>query len=248
VPSLKPGTHKLTLVLDTKTPFGVLTAERTVKIEDPIIGKLQTAYKTARDAGNDFLARTACKKLIATRFSNRIKPGQAYSIDKPNTMDTVAPEGFAVRITWYPEKDLLRAVVNAADPGYAACQDRDKRRNRGFVRLFVCPSGADQDIYQIYAAEGEKDGVAFVGAGQGERISEPGEGVPVKASWWRTPDGYKAEVRIPWSVLPGYQKEWAVMPVEAQVLSRTKGWSFFSMTKPGEPDTSARTYSLLTPK
>lgn len=235
-------------MLDTKTPFGVLTAERTIKIEDPAIAKLQTAYKTAQDAGNDFLAQVACRKLIAKRFSNRIKPGQAVTIDKPNNMDAVALKGYCVQVRWYPEKDRLRAVVNAVDPNYAAGKDHEKRQYRARVDLFVCASGADQDIYEVYMLEGDKDGQAYASARQVGAPYVPDEKPPVKTSWWRTADGFKAEVKIPWNVLPGYNKGWTVLPVEAQVLSKAKDWSYFVMTKPGEPETSARTYSLLTRK
>jgi hypothetical protein len=235
----------LTLALDTKGPFGTLTAQRTITIEDPLFTRVAQELVAARGAGNAARAASLSKKLLAARHSPKIRPGQEVLINKPNSPDAVAPAEFKPKIRWFPEKDRLRVAVDVIDSNYAAAKDEEKRKYRAHVNVFVCASGADDDICSIYMLQGDKPDKPYLSARQGGRYSES-ETCPVKGTWKRTPRGYTAEVRIPWSFLSGYRKGWTVMPVEAKVLRKAKDWSYFVMTAPGEPDTSARTYSLLT--
>ena len=187
------------------------------------------------------------RKLLAARHSPKIRPGQELLIDKPNSPDAVAPAGFKPKIRWFPEKDRLRVLIDVADSNYAAAKDEEKRRYRAYVDIFVCPSGADADICKIHMLQGDTEQKPYLAASQGGTYSES-ESRRVKGTWKRTPNGYCAEVRIPWSFLRGYRKDWTVLPVEAMVLNKVKGWSYFVMTAHGDPDTSARSYSLLTAK
>jgi len=185
------------------------------------------------------------RKLLAARRAPKIRPGQEVLIDKPNSADAVAPAGFKPKIRWYPEKDRLRAVIDVVDSNYASAKNEENRKYRAYVDLFVCPSGADADICAVHMLQGDKVDKPYLAASRGGKWSES-ETCPVKGSWKRTPRGYSAEVRIPWSFLTGYRKGWTVLPVEAKVLSKARDWSYFVMTAPGDPETSARTYSLLT--
>lgn len=188
-------------------------------------------------------------QLLAKRFDRKIRPGLPVRIDKPKGLDAQTPKKFDVRVTWYPEKDRLRAVVNAVDPHYASCEDKEKRSYRAYFDLFVCASGADQDILQVHVIEGEESGKSMCRVrGGGRNWSEDTASCPVKSTWNRTADGFKAEVRIPWSAVPGYRRGWSVLPVEAQACSVSEEWAYFQMTKSGDPETSARSYSLLTRK
>jgi hypothetical protein len=236
------------MTLDTKSPFGILTGERDVTIEDPIFATLSAKLLAARSAGRSAKAALYSERLLAARHARKIRPGQQLAIDKPNTPDAVAPARFSPRIRWYPEKDRLRVAVDVVDSNYASANDDEKRRYRACLDIYVCPSGADADIYRVHLLEGEKNGEAYVQASQGGTWNQRGEPAPVKASWKRTRDGYAGEVKIPWSVLRGYRKGWKALPVEAQVLSKAREWSYFVMTASGDPDKSARTYSLLTPR
>lgn len=248
MPSLKPGNHKLSLVLDTKTLLGTLTAERTITVEDPAIARLQKDYASARKAGNSRLAFDLCKKLMAQRLSTRIKPGQALCIEKPNNLSTGKQENLRVQVKWYAEKDRLRAVINAVDPAYAAIADPKKRKERAYVSVYVCPSGADQDICGVGLSEGDKDGTASARMVCRGKWTDVTQASAVKATWRTTADGYTAEVKIPWSALPGYDRKWTVLPVEAAMMVMGKQFSYYTMTRPGNPDVSARSYSLLTRK
>lgn len=246
VPSLKAGFHKVTLTVDTKTALGVLTAERTVMIEDPAVAKLEESYVMACKSGDSAGAATLSKKLIAARFSTKVKPGRAVPIDKPNNAEAKKPEGFSSTATWYPEADRLRVVVKVTDPGYVAAKSTEERMSSSYVQLFISPSGADRDILRLYMLDGEGAAMGYVRQWSGtEMVKLTESDLPVSVTWDRTTDGYVAEAKIPWSVFKGYQKDWTLLPVEAMVYTRHQQSGWQVMTRPGEPESSARTYSVL---
>ena len=220
MPSLKPGTHNLKLVVDTKTPFGSLTAERKVTIEDPAIGKLAEGYISARDSGDTKKASALREKLLAARYNRTIAPGKWFAIDKPTGTTSAKPARFSAKVKWFPEKDRLRAVVEVVDSNYTAPGDEEERKYRAYVDIFVCPSGADDDIYRVHVLQGDKPNEPYIAAIRSGEAGTQGAECPVKGTWKRTAGGYTAEVRIPWSALAGYQPGWKVMPVEAQVLQQ----------------------------
>lgn len=244
MPSLKPGDHRLAIELDTNTILGTLKAERTVKIEDPAIGKLAADYVKVRKAGDDAKAASLRKKLLSLRFDQKIEPGECVPVDQPAGLDDEAPEGYSAEVRWYADKDRLRAVVVATDPNYASGRNREERINLGSVAIFVCPSGADQDICMVYAGEGPAYGEGMSAMMRGGKYTAP-EDSPVVVSWWPTPTGYKAEIKIPYSELPGCDKNWSVMPVQIKLATRGDRQNCFLMAKPGDPQASARSYSLL---
>lgn len=111
------------------TPFGSLTAERKVTIEDPAIGKLAEGYISARDSGDTKKASALREKLLAARYNRTIAPGKWFAIDKPTGTTSAKPARFSAKVKWFPEKDRLRAVVEVVDcpPRWSAPPARPPR-------------------------------------------------------------------------------------------------------------------------
>ena len=246
VPSLKPGTHTFKLTVDTKTPFGILTGERSVIIEDPSIAKLQNEYASARAQGNTARAAAISRQLIARRFSHSIKPGRPIPIDKPITSDEEPSGKVKGAATWYPGKDQLRVLIDVTDPRYVALRGKGGKQYLASVLLFVCPTGADADICEIYTAHGD-NGTALWGV-MGRRSYPKMD--QVKAVWKNTAKGYRAELSIPWSVIKDLPANWTALPVEVMIVGdeSDRNLDMLRMSPSGNPNTSARGYCLLTRK
>lgn len=239
MPDLQPGTHTLELTYDTATELGVLKAQREITIEAPIFRKLAAIYKRATRSG-DHTGAAECREEVLSRRNMRvITPGEEVPIDLLNSGPQV-PHEFSATVRWYPEENFLKAVVDVVDANYAAAPSEELRRRRGYVQLFVCPSGMDQDITLIHITSPSP------GSRQAEVYPESiAESSDIDALWDVTPAGYTVEVKISWKNLAGYQTDWTLMPVEAMVCSKWRDWSYFIMNKPGEPRESARSYAAL---
>ena len=247
IPSLKPGPHTLKLTF-TNTEFGVLTSERTVIIEDPVVIKLQNDYALALAEGKLADASAIRKKLFARRFKRTIEPGRPIPIDKPSKPEPSTDWKAVASATWYPEKDALRVVVTVTDPDYVVLVKEGIEFGRyPVVSLHVCPTGADNDIVSFYMAP-DKIGV------QGEiRIGSKGAFTQfrenecvIAATWTTTPEGYIAEAKIPWSILKGLPANWTVLPVEVGIRHPQRQVVGLTMSDTSQrEDLYAYGYSLL---
>ena len=234
VPDLKPGTHTMQMTLDTGTPLGVLETQRTVTVDDPVFGRLAAAYFAATDGGNAEWAAQVRDKLLSLRTMRKLKSGQAIPIDRPCSTNATIPEGFSARVKWYAEDTSLRAVIDVIDADYPDEIVPDTDDSAGFATLVVSPCGPDvRDAVNRFNVRPHASGAARTYSYQAHDYRDVG-GV-----WERTADGYHVEVAIPYDELEGYDQDWEMMPVDAQVsrggLDAYARFGMNKSTKQGKP-------------
>jgi hypothetical protein len=225
--------------LDTKSPLGVLTSQRRFTVESGLYDMLASKYTKALKASDTSKAERIRKDALAKWFNNRISPGQSKTVSIVRIGEPVAPDRVSCAIKWYPKADYLQVEADVID-AYFSTDSPDMPWMASAVEVFICPSGMAEDINQfIFTPKGE-DGKAQIWS------LLPGKASQVNATWKLTANGYSISARIPWSVIKGYEKDWSIMPVEAQVDSNTPtGLLQMEMNRYGAPVQSARTYAGL---
>ncbi len=240
MPSLKPGKYTVQLVLDTKSPLGVLTSKREFVVDDPIYDTLSSAYSEALRTKNAPKAARARSEMLDKWFPTRLRPSRLVNVGKLNIGDPPAPTIPRATLKWYSKARYLEIVADVRDPNFSTRAPEDKPWEASSLELYVCPSGMSEDINQFFVTPKGTKGIAAV------LVKRAVEGAKIKASWKRTAKGYMLDVQIPWAALKGYQKRWSVMPVEAAVNSKApNGRCQLVMTRPGAPWEASRTYAAL---
>ncbi len=243
MPSLEPGTYTIQMVFNTKSPLGTLTSSRQFVIEDPLYDKLSVAYAEALRKGSTSEAAKASRQALDKWFKRVVRPGQAVTLSKLNVGDPLPSPHASATVRWYPGPASVQILADVVDSGFSTEAPKGAPWEAASLEVFLCPSGMSQEINQFIISPNGADGKATVMAQQTDKD------YAVKAAWKRTAKGYTLDVRIPWSILKGYKKGWSVMPVEASVNFKTpQGRSQLVMTRPGRPDQTARTYSVLKAK
>lgn len=231
------------LALDTKTGLGTLMSKRQIIIEDPTYDRLATEYAQAENAKDTAQCAQVRKEILSSCFRQTIKPGQACAANtagQANVGDYPGADNFSATLRWYPGADSLRVTAEVTDAYLSTDAPKDTPWETSCLEVFICPAGVDQTINQFF--------IVPEGPANAPRVKavHTDKGDQVRATWKRTAKGYSVDVRIPWSIVRGYQKGWSVMPVEAMVNTKSpKGRVQVIMSKPGEPWRTAKGYSAL---
>jgi hypothetical protein len=188
---------------------------------------------------SEFLA-AACKGSIELYEDMEInRASQANRED-----DYPGPDKLSAVVFWYPEKDRLRVRADVTD-AYFSTKTLPQREWMGScVEIFVCPSGVDGDITQLFVVPEGPENAPRMRAIRAAKWPMNNEGIT--ASWKRTEKGYEVEACIPWSKLKGYKSSYASIPVEIAIDSKAPGWPLQCRMN-GSPDCprSVRGYALL---
>lgn len=219
----------------------MLTSEKRFTIESNVYEKLASEYSKA--IKNNDLAKVVQirNEALAKCFRNKINPGESknlsiFHLGDPQEKKVVSS------VKWYPKTDFLQVDAVVTDP-YFATDSPEMPWMASAFEVFVCPSGLSEDINQYIVTPKGENGKASVWSLIAGKASQ------IDAAWERTAEGYKVDVKIPWSSLKGYQKGWKIMPIEAQIDSKAPGGLLqLLMNRSGTPVTSAKTYAALMSK
>ena len=229
--------------LDTKMGLGVLSSKREIVIEDPLYTQLLGQYRAASQADDRAGMDKAASRLTKEWFKGSIKPGQARRLDSARQVNCGEFPGagnLSAVVRWTPGPKYLQVAVDVVDASFSTDCPKGQPWEASCVEILVSPCGAADTINQFFVIPRGDGGVPVVEGAHTDRESE------IIAAYKRTATGYKAGVKIPYSILRGYRPGWKVLPVEAMVNSRTpRGRSQLIMTAPAEPWQDARGYAGL---
>ncbi len=230
------------LSLDTKSALGVFTSKREIVIEDPLYDQLCAAYAKASQTGDKAKAAEARAELVNKWFKQAIKPGQACKINQQRQVNLGNYQGeksLSADVQWHPAKDYIRVVADITDASFSTDVPENQPWEASSLEILISPGGTNDTINHFFVVP-TGDGRPRI---DGVNTNEESK---IVAFWKRTDRGYKVDLKIPYSILRGYEQGWSVMPVEAMINSKTpKGRVQLVMNQPGEPWKYARNYAGL---
>ncbi|MCL5104575.1 MAG: hypothetical protein M1133_10765 [Armatimonadetes bacterium] len=192
--------------------------------------------------------------MLTKAFKVKVKPGRQCRISgeaKCNLGDYPGANKLGAVVTWTPGKRSLRVKADVVDRHYSTDAPENSPQDASCIELYVCPSGTYRDLNEFTIVPGGAGGKARVIARRdpndiyGEVKSPASLGV--KATWKRTPRGYRIDATIPWNAIKGYERNWTLMPVDAAIYSQVDGEQVqMTMGAPGDPATEFFTYPALT--
>lgn len=230
------------LSLDTKSKLGVFTSKREVIIEDPLYDELCAACIKASQTGDKAKIAKARAELMNKWFKQTIQPGQVCKLNQTRQVNTGQYQGaksLSADIQWRPTKDYLRIVADITDASFSTDVPENQPWEASSLEILISPGGVDDAINHFFVVPKGDGRPRIDGVHTDEEFR-------IIAFWKRTDKGYKVDMKIPYSILRGYEQGWSVMPVEAMINSKTpKGRVQLVMNQPGEPWKYARNYAGL---
>lgn len=213
LPVLKPGSGKVRITIDTKTPLGKFTAQKAAIIREPAIREALTAeYENAVKAGDAAKAEDLKKAMLDKLYTWRIKQGEPIEVAYRNYGEFPTKDKLSGIAKFYAGKDYLRAYIDVTDAYFSTDPYEGRFYRASSVAFYVTPSGLYNHREMISVIPRGKGGVPTL-----IQTNLPG----VIARYARTPKGYWLDVKIPWKILKAYNKDWKLMPVGIMLNSRT---------------------------
>jgi len=204
------GTYTIVLAYNTHSDLGILSSKRLVKIEFSFYEAQQRIYEAAKKANDSAGMAKASLDLLARSTNRRVGSGQVFRLETAHQGSKQEARKLSAAVQWYPQAEDIRVEVSVVDANFGV---NPKTLNQGSsVCLFFAPNGFDDTRTRL--------NIAPSGAADAPIVQGPGA-ESVKATWRRTPDGYRIVATVPYASLKGYRKGWTLMPVDAMVNSKT---------------------------
>lgn len=217
-PDLKPGSYLLRLSTNTKSVLGTVVGERQFVVVDPAYDVMCAEYAKARNAGDAIGAERVREKLLSQWFNRTIEPGKMLKMDSESQVNEGKHPGtevFSGTVAWFAETDHIRARAEVTDLHFAVDAPKDEPWRKSCLELFISPGGLNETINQFFIIPEGDNGTPRVVAVHAKDTQG------ISAAWKRTEKGYIIDVKIPWSKLRGYKKDWTRMPVDAAIDTQT---------------------------
>jgi len=231
VPEIKPGDYTLRFSLRTGTELDDLSASRGVRIAHPadlsgsdLHVRLHGAYEAALNSGDPILTAGARRRFLRLCFrETAIQPGEKMRLDKPS--QTVAgnfpgADKLSAVITWQPRDMGLEVEADVTDASFSTSAPEGKEWNSSCLEVFVSANGLNDRIFHLFIVPEGPESAPRMRTTMAKLDTVVLEGVT--ARWKRTTGGYWVKALIPWGVLPGFEKDWEILPVEAAVDTMTR--------------------------
>lgn len=246
VPDLPVGRYKFDVTFDLGGGTKELTSSAELKVRDFDLEKYTKyfeMYNRAPRSGDTSEQSNARLELLDCFRKTVVEPGMAVTLANKLQVSEgnfIGSDKFSGIFRWYPEADDLIVEIDVVDAYYSISNDEQNPWDASSVELLFCPfNGGRYDVTQITFIPTGTDGKARV-------FPENNRGV--FAIWNRTKKGYTIKANIPWSSILGFQKGSPLLPIQAQINTRTpEGSSSLAMTELGEPWATVTYAGLLLP-
>lgn len=187
-------------------------------------------------------------KILATYCPTVIKQNTEYranSKEQTNIEDHYSgKEQFSAKAKLYAEKDYLSVSADIIDVCFSTNAPAGSEWDSSSFEILACPTGSDEDIFQLFVVpEGPNNSPRIRAV---RAINTPLDTKGIIAKWFRTEDGYKVDVKIPWNKIQGYSKDLKYLPVEVSFNTMAAlGQVQLRMNGSPNPSTQVRGYGKL---